>query len=94
MSQRHLYLAAYDVADPGRLRKALKLLRGYATGGQKSVFECFLSASERRDLLDQIGDLLDLSEDRFFLVRQDPRSKVRTLGIGVPPGDPSFIYIE
>jgi len=94
MSQRHLHLAAYDVADDRRLRQALKILRGYATGGQKSVFECFLSRSEKRDLLDQITELLDLDEDRFLLVRLDPRAKVRTLGIGIAPGDPAIIYIE
>ena len=94
MSQRHLYLAAYDVADDQRLRKALKILRGYATGGQKSVFECFLSPSEKADLLTAIGDLLDLDEDRFFLVRLDPRAKVRSLGIAVTPADPAIIIIE
>lgn len=36
------YLAAYDVSDPKRLQQALHVLRDYATGGQKSVFECFL----------------------------------------------------
>lgn len=94
MSQRHLHLAAYDVTDDKRLRQALKILRGYATGGQKSVFECFLSPSEKRDLLEQINELLDLDDDRFLLVRLDPRAKVRTLGIAVAPGDPAFIYIE
>ena len=94
MSQRHLYLAAYDVADPGRLRQALKILRGYASGGQKSVFECFLSDAEKFQLLAQMGDLLDLEEDRFVLVRLDPRAKVRTLGIGIAPNDAAFIYIE
>ena len=94
MSQRHLYLAAYDVADDRRLRQALKLLRGYASGGQKSVFECFLSPAEKRNLLTQIEHLFDLEQDRFFLVRLDPRAKVRTLGIAVVPSDPAFIYIE
>ncbi len=90
---RQLYLAAYDVSDPKRLIQALHVLRGYATGGQKSVFECFLSESEHRALISEIEAVLDLVEDRFFLVRLDPRSKVRTLGIGLKPSDPSFYYI-
>jgi len=93
MSQRQLYLAAYDVSDRRRLRQALHVLRDYATGGQKSVFECFLSAVEKRSLLVEIADVLDLTEDRFFLVRLDPRSKVRTVGIAVKPADPSFYYV-
>ena len=94
MSQRQLFLAAYDVSQPRRLRLALKVLRRFATGGQKSVFECFLTPAEKADLLDAILEVLDLDEDRFLLVRLDPRSKVRTLGIAITPADPSFIYIE
>ena len=93
MSQRQLYIAAYDVSDPKRLAQALHVLRNYATGGQKSVFECFLSSVEKRELIAEVSDVLDLVEDRFFLVRLDPRGKVRTLGIAVKPADPAFYYI-
>jgi CRISPR-associated protein Cas2 len=88
-----LYLAAYDVSDPKRLQQALHVLRGYAIGGQKSVFECFLGEAEKRALLAEVATVLDLEEDRFFLVRLDPRSKVQTLGIAVRPVDPSYFYI-
>ncbi len=42
---RTLYLVAYDVRRPSRLRKALRVLKDYASGGQKSAFECYLSAA-------------------------------------------------
>lgn len=93
MTKRTLHLAAYDVSDPGRLREALKVLKGYASGRQKSVFECFLTQAERRRLLAEIRAVLDLSEDRFFLVRLDPRGKIRTLGIAVKPTDPPWFYV-
>lgn len=93
MSQRQLYLAAYDISDSKRLQKALLVLRQYATGGQKSVFECFLTHAEKTMLLAEIEEVMDLVEDRFFLLRLDPRSKVRTLGVGVKPQDPTFYYI-
>ena len=93
MSERQLYLAAYDISNPVRLRKALKVLRNYATGGQKSVFECFLGDGEKVALLYEIGEVLDLDEDRFFLVRLDPRSKVQTLGIAIRPADPGVFYV-
>jgi CRISPR-associated protein Cas2 len=41
MAQRDFYLAAYDVTHPRRLAAALALVRGYTTGGQKSVHEVF-----------------------------------------------------
>ncbi|MEA3643999.1 MAG: CRISPR-associated endonuclease Cas2, partial [Lamprobacter sp.] len=47
MPHRTLYIAAYDVSDNARLRDALKVLKGYASGRQKSVFECFLTDAER-----------------------------------------------
>jgi CRISPR-associated protein Cas2 len=93
MPQRQLHLAAYDVAQPSRLRRALHVLRGYATGGQKSVFECFLTDGEKRELIDAMADVIDAEEDRFFVMRLDPRSKVQTLGVAVRPADPRFFYI-
>lgn len=93
MTQRILYIAAYDVSDPGRLREALKALKGYASGRQKSVFECFLTAAERRVLLGEMRGLLDPFEDRFVLLRLDPRGKIRTLGKAVKPTDPPWFYV-
>lgn len=92
MSVRDLYLAAYDVSDDQRLRAALALVRGYATGGQKSVHECFLSPAEKARLLLDMASVLDETEDSFMLLRLDPRSKVHTLGIAVAPEDPPFFY--
>ena len=93
MSHRSLYVAAYDVSDDGRLRAALRLLKGFASGRQKSVFECFLSDAEKRDMLAGVRELLDEHEDRFVLLRLDPRGTVRTLGKAVQPTDRSFIYV-
>ncbi|MDF9391723.1 MULTISPECIES: CRISPR-associated endonuclease Cas2 [Methylococcus] len=93
MAKRTLYLGAYDVSDDTRLRAALKVLRNYSTGGQKSVFECFLSALEKRQLLEDIAGVIDLTEDRFFLIRLDPASKVAVLGTAIAPADPAYYYV-
>lgn len=90
---RSLWIAAYDVRDPKRLRRALQVLKGYSTGGQKSVFECFLTEGERRRLLSEIAVVLS-PDDSFLLVRLDPRSQVRTLGRGIPPENPPFFYVS
>ncbi len=66
MTQRQLYLAAYDISCNRRLRKALYALRGYASGGQKSVFECFLTPTEKRQLLEDIAQVINPVEDRLF----------------------------
>ncbi|HWP84880.1 MAG TPA: CRISPR-associated endonuclease Cas2 [Terriglobia bacterium] len=92
MINRDLYIAAYDIASARRLRMALKLVKGYATGGQKSAYECFLTPSERRCLLRELRAVIEAGEDRILLIRLDPRSRVYTLGIGELPQDPPFFY--
>lgn len=93
MPQRDLYLAAYDVSDERRLAGALRIARRYATGGQKSVHEVFLTPAERFALLRDMASLLDADEDRFFLLRLDPRAKCHTLGVAIAPADPDYFYV-
>ncbi len=93
MSERELHLAAYDISEPRRLTAALKLTRTYATGGQKSVHEIYLTPAERSALVKDMGALMDLGSDRFLLLRLDPRSRVHTLGKAVAPSDPDYFYV-
>ncbi|MFP4684111.1 MAG: CRISPR-associated protein Cas2 [Ectothiorhodospira sp.] len=93
MTTRALYLAAYDVSSPSRLRAALALVRAYATGGQKSVHEVFLTSAECHELLHDMALLLDEHEDRFLLLRLDARGRVHTLGQGSAPCDPDLFYL-
>lgn len=39
---KNWYLVAYDIRDPSRLQKVAKLLKGYGTRIQYSVFRCYL----------------------------------------------------
>jgi CRISPR-associated protein Cas2 len=93
METRSLYLAAYDVAEPRRLRAALELVKGYSTGGQKSVHECFLTAGERTHLLRDMAAVLEESEDSFLLLRLDPRARVLTLGKAIEPLDLPYFHV-
>ncbi|MDO8844625.1 CRISPR-associated endonuclease Cas2 [Methylicorpusculum sp.] len=93
MTQRQLYLAAYDISCNRRLRRALFVLRSYASGGQKSVFECFLTATEKAQLLEDIGLVIDPDEDRFILLKLAGVKHIRTLGKAVLPQDGSFYYV-
>jgi len=89
---RHFYLAAYDVADPKRLRRVLAIVKGYATGGQKSVYECWLSGAERKQLLNSTAQAIREDKDRFLLLRMDPRRNTVLLGLAQPLADPCFYY--
>ncbi len=93
MTKRTLFIAAYDIRNSRRLRLALKRVRAYASGGQKSVFECYLTAVECRNLLADVREVIDEDEDSFFLLRLDRRCQVMTLGKAVPPQDGTFYYV-
>ncbi len=67
-------------------------MKQYSTGGQKSVFECFLTDGEMNGLNQQMLSTIDVHEDRFLLIRLDPRAAIWTLGVAVPPEDPPYFY--
>jgi CRISPR-associated protein Cas2 len=90
---RELYLVAYDIREPKRLRRMLAVLKEYACGGQKSAFECYLSARERRELLDRVGQTMDEDVDAFLVIRLTGRDAVATLGVAVKPADELYTYL-
>jgi len=68
-------------------------LKGYSTGGQKSVYECFLTQGELGYIKEALMEIIDEECDRIHIFTMDARSKTHTLGIGVEPRDPSYFYI-
>jgi len=92
MSKRHLFILAYDVVNSKRRSRALHIARCYATGGQKSVFECWLTAKEQQQCLQRMSHVLRPGEDRLLLMRLDPRQRIHTLGLAVPAQNLGFFY--
>ena len=91
--ERTLYLIAYDITGERRLSRVRNFLKGYSTGGQKSVYECFLSDGELRYIKKKLERLIWEDEDRVHIFTMDGRSRTHTLGIGVQPNDPEYFYI-
>lgn len=92
--KRKLFLAAYDVGDPKRLRAALRIIKSFASGGQKSVYECWLTPSERTGLAAAMSAVLNFSEDSFVIIPLEPRRPQAVLGIAAKPADPALFYLE
>lgn len=90
---RALYLIAYDISNPTRLSKVHNVIKNFSTGGQKSVYECFLTSGELKLLIECLYRVIDISEDRIHIFSMDGRSKTHTLGIAIQPRDPKFYYI-
>ncbi|WP_373796286.1 CRISPR-associated endonuclease Cas2 [Neisseria dentiae] len=68
MAKRHLYLFAYDIADIRTQNRVRRILRAYAVGGQKSLFECWLTAGELRMLCATLPAML-AENDRLHVFR-------------------------
>lgn len=90
---RKLYLAAYDVREPRRLARALRVIKGFASGGQKSAYECWLTPAETAELKRAMSGVLDLDEDCFALIPLNLRRPITPLGVAIPPADPDYFYI-
>lgn len=94
MAGRKLYIIAYDITEDKRLNRVRLFLKGYSTGGQKSVYECFLTDSELAYIADELKGLIDEDEDRVHIFQVDRRGHILTLGIALLPRDPSYFYID
>jgi len=77
---RTLYLISYDVGHPRRLRQVFRYLQGYRVHGQKSVFECWITQGEKRQILSTLPTLAELEEDRIHIFQLDPRQQVLCFG--------------
>ena len=56
---RTCYIVAYDIADPKRLQRVHRTMRGYGDPLQYSVFRCVLSPSERVLLIEALTPLIN-----------------------------------
>lgn len=92
-AHRSLYLVAYDVSAPRRLRRICRYLTGYKVGGQKSVFEIWATPAELRRIRADLESLMDPAEDRLHVLALDPRMKPRCFGRASTFGASHFAII-
>jgi CRISPR-associated protein Cas2 len=64
--ERLWYFVAYDVREPARLRRTYRLLQGYGTSVQYSVFRCRLSQRQLERLRWELSRVLD-AEDGLMI---------------------------
>ena len=90
---RTLFLVCYDVCDTRRRNRAHKLLLGYKIGGQKSLFECWFTSVELRNVLAELIDLIDPVEDKVHIFQLDPRMQIEGLGVATLPTSSAFMIV-
>lgn len=69
---RNRYVVSYDISDAKRLRRVHRLMRGYGTPLQYSVFQCDLSQSERILLIEALTPIIHHREDQVMLINLGP----------------------
>ena len=77
-----LVVVVYDIPDDKRRTKLSNFLEGYGRRVQFSVFECFLSLEEMRQLYINVRKLVKPAEDsvRFYWISQEAVERVLIIG--------------
>ena len=66
---KFFYLITYDIGDEKRLSKVRNFLKNYGVSVQKSVFECWISTSELKEIVSWLKSFLDKKSDRVRIYR-------------------------
>ncbi|MGF1643465.1 MAG: CRISPR-associated endonuclease Cas2 [Thiotrichales bacterium] len=61
----HLYIVAYDIADPKRWRRVFKLMHGYGDWLQLSIFQCRLSRRRHAELVALLDGIIHHKDDHI-----------------------------
>ncbi len=69
---RTRYLVTYDVCDPKRLRQVFKVMKGFGTHLQLSVFSCDLTEMTIVMLKSALKNVMHQTEDAVLIVDIGP----------------------
>jgi CRISPR-associated protein Cas2 len=91
-----LAIVVYDIPDDKRRTRLSNFLEGYGRRVQWSVFECFLSLDEMRELHQKVTKLVKPTEDnvRFYWLSQEAVSRALTIGGELPAPPPKYYVGE
>ena len=76
MAEERLYVVTYDIADPKRWRRVFKLMHGYGSWLQLSVFQCRLTARRRVELAARLERRIKADEDHILILDLGPADKI------------------
>ena len=80
----HLYVITYDIASPKRWRHVYRIMSGYGSWLQLSVFQCRLTRMRLVELEAAVNEAIKHDEDHVLLLDLGPAEnvtpRVRSLG--------------
>jgi CRISPR-associated protein Cas2 len=82
--EEHLYIVAYDIADPKRWRRVFRLMNGYGEWLQLSLFQCRLTAQRHAELIALLDGIIHHKDDHLVLLDLGPAERVvpRVVSLG------------
>jgi len=69
---RQRYIVTYDIADPARLRKVFKIMKGYGEHLQFSVFRCDLTSMMLVKMKAELNEAIHAQEDQVLIIDVGP----------------------
>jgi len=91
---RSNYLVCYDIADPKRLGRVFRLLKGIGIHLQYSVFYCSLTRPQLFELKERLQERIDNREDDIRIYPLPAGEKITALGQGYRVPDGVDLYLE
>ncbi len=90
-----LYIIAYDIREPKRLRRVAKTCEDYGIRVEYSVFECDFSEEVFREFWRKVKFIIDESEDCLLAYRicGSCVQKIESSGSVVRPGKPLLYFM-
>lgn len=90
-----LVLVVYDIADDRRRLKLANFLEGHGRRVQESVFECFISLDQMKQLHEKVKKQVQPEVDnvRFYWVPVDAVARTLTIGSKLPEPPPRMYIL-
>ena len=89
------YVISYDIPDNRRRNQLAKVLKGFGTRVQYSVFEAHLTRPQFEEMQRAVGRVIDTSEDsvRYYALCSACATRVEVPALGNVTSDPETIVV-
>ena len=89
------YVITYDIPDNRRRNQLAKLLKGFGTRVQYSVFEAHLNRTQHQTLKRAVAGIIkpDADSVRYYALCSSCTGRIEVLGVGEVTADPQTIVV-
>ena len=89
------YVISYDIPDDRRRNQLAKVLKGFGTRVQYSVFEAHLSKKQYEELKRAVANVIDFSEDsvRYYALCRACTGRIEVPAVGDVTTEPKTIVV-